>query len=51
MISLLLYAGKAGKAAGAPINPEIVVGAAIPLVLWLVWRNIRRIHATLHGRD
>ena len=51
VISLLLYAGKAGKAAGAPINPEIVVGAAIPLVLWLVWRNIRRIHATLHGRD
>jgi len=51
VISLLLYGGKAAKAAGAPVNPEIVVGAAIPLVLWLVWRNIRRIHAKLHGRD
>ena len=51
VISLLLYGGKAAKAAGAPVNPEIVVGAAIPLVLWLVWRNIRRIHAKLHGGD
>jgi len=51
VISLLLYGGKAAKAAGAPVNPEIVVGAAIPLVLWLVWRNIRRIHAKLHGED
>ncbi|MDB5886418.1 MAG: hypothetical protein JWR74_2589 [Polaromonas sp.] len=51
VISLLLYGGKAAKAAGAPVNPEIIVGAAIPLVLWLVWRNIRRIHAKLHGGD
>ena len=51
VISLLFYGGKAAKAAGAPVNPEIVVGAAIPLVLWLVWRNIRRIHAKLHGGD
>ena len=51
VISLLLYGGKAAKAAGAPVNPEIVVGAAIPLVLWLVWRNIRRIHAKLRGQD
>ncbi|MEO6293962.1 MAG: DUF3422 domain-containing protein [Burkholderiaceae bacterium] len=49
VISLLLYAGKAAKAAGAPINPEIAAGALIPPVLWLVWRNIRRIHAKLHG--
>ena len=48
VISLLLYGGKAAKAAGLPINPEIAAGALIPLVLWLVWRNIRRIHAKLH---
>ena len=48
VISLLLYGGKAAKAAGAPINPEIAAGALIPLVLWVVWRNIRRIHAKLH---
>ena len=51
VISLLLYGGKAAKAAGAPVNPEILAGALIPLVLWLVWRNIRRIHAKLQGRD
>ena len=51
VISLLLYGGKAAKAAGAAVNPEMLVGAAIPLVLWLVWRNIRRIHAKLHGGD
>ena len=51
MVSLLLYGGKAAKAAGAPINPEMLAGAVIPLILWLVWRNIRRIHAKLHGGD
>lgn len=49
VISLLLYGGKAAKAAGAPVNPEMLAGAVIPLVLWVVWRNIRRIHAKLHG--
>ena len=48
VVSLLLYVGKAAKAAGLPINPEMAVGALIPLVLWAVWRNIRRIHAKLH---
>lgn len=48
VISLLLYAGKAAKAAGLPINPEIAAGALIPLVLWVVWRTTRRIHAKLH---
>ena len=47
VISLLLYLGKAGKAAGLPIHPEIAAGAMIPLVLWAVWRATRRIHAKL----
>ena len=51
VISLLLYGGKAAKAAGAPINPEILAGALIPLVLWVVWRATRRIHARLHAVD
>ena len=49
VISLRLYGGKAAKAAGAPINPEALAGALIPLVLWVVWRNIRSIHGKLHG--
>ncbi len=47
VISLLLYLGKAGKAAGLPIHPEIAAGAMIPLVLWVVWRATRRVHAKL----
>ena len=48
VISLALYLGKAGKAAGLPINPEIAAGALIPLVLWAVWRTTRKIHDKLH---
>ncbi|MEO5659573.1 MAG: DUF3422 domain-containing protein [Polaromonas sp.] len=47
VVSLLLYGAKAMKAAGAPINPEIAAGALVPLVLWVVWRTTRRIHAKL----
>ena len=48
VISLLLYGGKALKAAGVPINPEMAAGALVPVVLWLVWRTTQRIHAGLH---
>jgi uncharacterized membrane-anchored protein len=47
VISLLLYGGKALKAAGLPINPEMAAGALVPVVLWAVWRTTRRIHAKL----
>lgn len=49
VVSLMLYVGKAAKAAGLPLNPELATGAAIPLVLWTVWRTTRRIHAKLHA--
>ncbi len=49
VVSLLLYGAKAAKAAGLPIDPEVAAGALIPLVLWVVWRAIRRIHR--HLRD
>jgi uncharacterized membrane-anchored protein len=47
VVSLLLYLAKAGKAAGMPLNPELAAGAMIPLVMWGVWRTVRRIHAKL----
>ncbi len=47
VISLLLYAGKAMKAGGLPINPEMFAGAMVPLVLWVVWRTTRKIHGKL----
>jgi uncharacterized membrane-anchored protein len=49
VISLLLYLGKAGKAAGLPINPEMAAGALVPLVLWAVWRTTKKIHEKLHA--
>jgi uncharacterized membrane-anchored protein len=49
VISLLLYGGKALKAAGVPINPEMAAGALVPVVLWAVWWTTRRIHAKLHS--
>ena len=49
VISLVLYLGKAGKAAGLPLNPEMLAGALIPLVLWGVWRTTRKIHEKLHA--
>ena len=48
VISLLLYFAKGAKAAGLPIQPEIAVGAMVPLVLLVVWRATRRIHARLN---
>ena len=47
VVSLLLYGGKALKAIGLPINPEMAAGAVIPLVLWGSWATIRRIHKKL----
>jgi uncharacterized membrane-anchored protein len=46
-VSLLLYASKALKAAGMPVNPEILTGALIPLVIATVWFVTRRIHRSL----
>ncbi len=49
VISLVLYGGKAAKAAGAPINPEMLAGAMIPLVLAAIWWGTRQIHKKLHA--
>lgn len=49
VVSLILYVGKAGKAAGLPINPEMLAGALIPLVLLGVWWGTRQIHKKLHA--
>lgn len=48
VISLLLYATKALKAAGVPLNAEMTAGALVPVVLWLVWRTTQNVHAKLH---
>ncbi len=50
VVSLILYLGKAGRSAGLPLDPEILAGGSIPLVLWAVWRATQRIHERLLRR-
>lgn len=49
VVSLILYVGKAAKAGGLPVNPEMLAGALIPLVLLSIWWGTRRLHRKLHG--
>jgi len=51
VVSLLLYGAKALHAVGMPMDPEVAVGLLVPLVLWLVWRTSRKIHAKLKASD
>lgn len=50
VVSLLLYGAKGAKAAGLPLNPEVAVGALLPLVVLGVWRSTRSIHDRLARR-
>ena len=43
-IGLVSYAGKAMKAAGWPVNPDIATGVMIPLMVGAVWLGLRRMH-------
>ncbi len=47
VVSLLLYGAKALKGLGVPLQPELVAGALVPVVLWGVWRTTRSIHEKL----
>ncbi len=43
-IGLVSYAGKALKTAGVPVNPDLLTGAMIPVLIALVWLGLRRMH-------
>jgi uncharacterized membrane-anchored protein len=43
-IGLLNYVGKAAKAAGLPVNPDVLTGALIPVMVGVVWLGLRRMH-------
>ena len=43
-IGLVSYAGKALKAAGVPVNPDVVTGVMIPVLVLAVWMGLRRMH-------
>lgn len=48
VISLLLYFFKALKASGMPINLEISVGIAVPIVIFFIWRLSQHIHSKIN---
>ncbi len=43
-IGLVAYLGKAIKAAGVPVNPDIATGFMIPVIIGVVWMGLRRMH-------
>lgn len=45
---LVGYLAKAGKAAGLPLQPDLVVGAAVPLLVGAVMLSLRRARRRLH---
>lgn len=49
-LGLIGYAGKAMKAAGLPVNPDILQGVAVPVVILIVWMGLRRVHKQLTAR-
>ncbi len=47
VVSLALFIGKAMKAYGLNINPELLAGFCTPVVLFFSWRTIQHIHVRL----
>jgi uncharacterized membrane-anchored protein len=50
LIGLTGYAAKAAKAAHLPVDPDVAVGIAVPIVVFLVWRAIWRLRRVLKDR-
>lgn len=48
LTGLFAYAGKAAKAAGLPINPDMATGFLVPLIAAGVWLGLRRMHKSIH---
>jgi uncharacterized membrane-anchored protein len=44
LVGLCSYAGKAAKAAGWPIDPDIATGILVPMIALGVWLGLRRMH-------
>lgn len=49
VVGLIGYGFKGAKGLGWPVNPDIAIGAAVPLVAAAVWLALRRMHRRLHG--
>jgi len=47
VVSLTHYLGKAFQAAGLNVSPDMLAGFSTPLVLWVSWRMVQKIHRSL----
>ena len=47
VVSLTLYLGKALQASGLNVSPEILAGFSTPVVLFVCWRMVQKIHRSL----
>ncbi len=47
MVGLCGYAAKAAKSAGLPINTDLVTGLVVPVVVFVVWMGLRRLHGQI----
>jgi len=48
LVGLVSYAGKAIKAAGVPLNPDLVAGMLVPLLAFGVWAGLRKLRRKIH---
>jgi uncharacterized membrane-anchored protein len=51
VVSLIYYGCKALSKMGLAVNPEVAAGISIPLVLWMVWKTVQRIHRRIHRSE
>jgi len=51
MAGLVGYGAKALKAAGLPLSPDLVTGAAVPVLGVLAWWTLRRVHHRIARDD
>jgi uncharacterized membrane-anchored protein len=47
VVSLTLYIGKAMQASGLNVSPEMLAGFSTPVVLFVCWRMVQKIHRSL----
>jgi uncharacterized membrane-anchored protein len=51
LVGIVSYMAKALKGVGLPIDPDLAVGLAIPVVLFLVWSGVKRIRKVVTGDE
>lgn len=51
LAGLIGYVAKGAKAAGAPVNPDMLTGLLIPVIAAIVWLGLRRLHKGMHGAN